>query len=71
MLKVHHIGYLIKKINKAEKDFGFKTENCKLLIEAYSSIEDVFILTITKYIIFFCKSTINRLNIYNIYNKVY
>ena len=42
--------FFLDILNKAEKDFGFKTENCKLLIEAYSSVEDIFILTITKYL---------------------
>ena len=40
--------FFLSILDKAEKDFGFKTENCKLLIEAYSSIEDNFVLTITK-----------------------
>ncbi len=41
--------FFLDILEKAEKDFGFKTENCRLLIEAYSSLEDDFVLTITKF----------------------
>lgn len=34
---------------KAEKEVGFNTDGCKLLIEAFSSSEGVFVFTITKY----------------------
>lgn len=36
-------------LKKAEKEIGFHTDGCKLLIEAFSSLEDVFVLTITRY----------------------
>lgn len=34
---------------KAEKEVGFNTDGCKLLIEAFSSSEGIFVFTITKY----------------------
>ena len=40
----------LEMLLKAEKELGFYTEGCKLLVEAFSSSEDVFIFTITKYI---------------------
>lgn len=36
-------------LEQAKKEVGFNTEGCKLLIEAFSSSDDVFIFTITKY----------------------
>lgn len=36
-------------LKKAEKEVDFHTDGCKLLIEAFSSLEDIFIFTITKY----------------------
>ena len=36
-------------LQKAEKDVDFHTEGCKLLIEAFSTLEDVIVFTITKY----------------------
>lgn len=38
-------------LNKAEKEVGFNTKGCKLLIEAFSSLDDVFVFTITKYLV--------------------
>lgn len=37
-------------LKKAEKEVDFHTDGCKLLIEAFSSLEDVFVFTITKYL---------------------
>lgn len=37
-------------LKKAEKEVDFSTEGCKLLIEAFSSLEDVFVFTITRYL---------------------
>lgn len=37
-------------LNKAKKEVNFDTDGHKLLIEAYSQNEDVFIFTITKYL---------------------
>lgn len=37
-------------LEKAEKEVNFNTDGCKLLIEAFSSLEDVFVFTITKYL---------------------
>ena len=42
-------GIFLKILSEAEKEVGFYTENCKLLIEAFSTSEDIFIFTITKY----------------------
>lgn len=36
-------------LQKAEKEVDFHTEGCKLLIEAFSTLEDVVVFTITKY----------------------
>ena len=35
-------------LKKAEKEVSFYTDGCKLLIEAFSSLEDCFVFTITK-----------------------
>ncbi len=37
-------------LNKAEKELDFHTDGCKLLIEAFSSIDDFFVFTITRYL---------------------
>ena len=37
-------------LKKAEKEVSFYTDGCKLLIEAFSSLEDSFVFTITKYL---------------------
>lgn len=42
-------GLLLEILNKAKKEIGFDTEGCRLLIEAYSSPEDFFVFTVTKY----------------------
>lgn len=36
-------------LKKAEKEVDFQTDGCKLLIEAFSSLEDVIVFTITKF----------------------
>ncbi len=36
-------------LDKAEKKLNFNTDGCKLLIELFSSIDDVLVFTITKY----------------------
>ena len=43
-------GLILDILLKAEKELGFKTEGCKLLIEAFSCGEDAFVFTITKYV---------------------
>lgn len=37
-------------LKKAEKEVDFHTDGCKLLIETFSSLDDIFVLTITKYL---------------------
>lgn len=37
-------------LKKAEKELDFCTDGCKLLIEGFSSLEDIFVFTITKYL---------------------
>lgn len=37
-------------LKQAEKEVDFHTDGCKLLIEAFSSLEDIFVLTITRYL---------------------
>ena len=41
--------FFVTMLDKAEKELGFSTKDYKLLIESYSSIEDVFIFTITRF----------------------
>ena len=38
----------LKMLHKAEKEVGFYTEGCKLLIEAFSSTDGFLVFTITK-----------------------
>lgn len=42
-------SFLLDILLKAEKEVGFHTDGCKLLIEAFSSSDGVCIFTITKY----------------------
>ena len=50
MKKAIESPYLISNILvRAEKELGFKTDGCKLLIEAFSSLDNIYIFTITKY----------------------
>ena len=42
-------GLFFDILQKAEKEVNFHTEGCKLLIEAFSSLDDILVLTITKY----------------------
>lgn len=42
--------FFINVLNQAEKEIGFKTKDCKLLIEAFSSLDDTFVFTITKFL---------------------
>ena len=42
-------GLFLNILAKAEKEVGFNTENCKLLIEAFSTPDGTFVFTITKY----------------------
>lgn len=42
-------GLVLEILSKAEKEVGFKTDGCKLLIEAFSSSDNSFVFTITKY----------------------
>lgn len=37
-------------LSKAEKELDFHTDGCKLLIEAFSSVDDFFVFTITRYL---------------------
>ena len=39
----------LEMLNQAEKEVGFVTKGCKLLIEAFSSMDGIFVFTITKY----------------------
>ena len=42
-------GLLLEILSKAKEEIGFDTDGCRLLIEAYSSPEDFFVFTVTKY----------------------
>lgn len=37
-------------LKKAKQEVNFDTDGCKLLIETFSSLDDIFVLTITKYL---------------------
>ena len=41
--------FFLDILNKAEKELGFYTKDCRLLIEAFSSLDEVCVFTITKY----------------------
>ena len=49
MSNVESQKFLLDILNRAEKEVGFKTQNCKLLVEGFSSLDDVFVFTITKF----------------------
>ena len=36
-------------LNEAEKQVGFKVQNCKLLVEAFSTTDGYVVFTLTKY----------------------
>ena len=40
----------LEMLLRAEKEVGFYTEGCKLLVEAFSSSDGFFVFTITKYV---------------------
>ncbi len=42
-------NFFLEVLDKAEKNFNFHTDGCKLLIELFSSIDGVLVFTITKY----------------------
>lgn len=48
-------------MKKAEKEIDFHTDGCKLLIEAFSSVDDVVVFTITKYVPEGCSSNKKKL----------
>lgn len=42
-------NFFAKMLEKAKNEVGFNTDGCKLLIEAFSSSDDILVFTITKY----------------------
>lgn len=42
-------GFFFNILQKAEKEVDFHTDGCKLLIEAFASLDDIVVFTITKY----------------------
>lgn len=42
-------GLLLDILAKAKKEVGFDTDGCRLLIEAFSTSEDIFVFTVTKF----------------------
>ena len=46
---VNSQSIFIDILEKAEKEVDFHTEGCKLLIEAFSTLEDIIVFTITKF----------------------
>lgn len=45
----HIFNNILKILESADKQVGFKTDGCKLLIETVSSFDDTLVFTITKY----------------------
>ena len=43
-------GLFLEILNKAKKEIGFDTDGCKLLIEAFSSSDDIYVFTVTKFL---------------------
>lgn len=41
--------FFVNMLDRAEKELGFVTKDCKLLIESFSSPDGVFVFTITKF----------------------
>ena len=41
--------FFVNMLERAEKELGFITKDCKLLIESFSSSEDIFVFTVTKF----------------------
>lgn len=41
--------FFVDMLDRAEKELGFVTKDCKLLIESFSSPDGVFVFTITKF----------------------
>ena len=41
--------FFVNMLDRAEKELGFNTKNCKLLIESFSTSEEFFVFTITKF----------------------
>ena len=46
---VERQGFFVHMLEKAKDEVGFNTDGCKLLIEAFSSSDDILVFTITKY----------------------
>lgn len=42
-------GFFIHMLEKAKDEVGFNTDGCRLLIEAFSTSDDILVFTITKY----------------------
>lgn len=42
-------GFFTYMLEKAKDEVGFNTDGCKLLIEAFSTSDDILVFTITKY----------------------
>lgn len=58
-------NFFLDILQKAEKEVDFHTEGCKLLIEAFSTLEDVVVFTITKY----SSTESNSINTNNVLNN--
>lgn len=46
---VERQGFFTYMLEKAKDEVGFNTDGCKLLIEAFSTSDDILVFTITKY----------------------
>ena len=48
---VERSGFFTYILEKAKDEVGFNTDGCRLLIEAFSTSDDVLVFTITKYLV--------------------
>ena len=46
---LEHQGFFTHMLEKAKDEVGFDADGCKLLIEAFSTSDDILVFTITKY----------------------
>lgn len=42
-------GLFLKILDKAKKEVGFDTDGCRILVEAFSTSDDIYVFTVTKY----------------------
>ena len=43
-------GLFLDILNKAKQEIGFDTDGCRLLIEAFSTSDDIYVFTVTRFL---------------------